>query len=152
MSESVWVIKEIRRDTIALSIAIAVFLVASYEILGRNAFDEATLRLSTSYALVAGVSATLMGFLLTALSILIVLPQRGRLEITDQKSMKLLYNVFLLAIYVELSVFVLSTVGAVLGTRFFLLAIFVMIALLYSVILLVRVLMTFRKVLGLGEW
>lgn len=61
MSESVWVIKEIRRDTIALSIAIAVFLVASYEILGRNAFDEATLRLSTSYALVAGGVCNLNG-------------------------------------------------------------------------------------------
>ena len=71
--------------------------------------------ISSNYPLLVSTSAGLIGFLATALSIVIFLPNSGKVEnLRDSADYKSLLGAFIITILVQIAIFVLSLFGMIL--------------------------------------
>ena len=67
---------------------------------------------SIEYTTFLSVSASLFGFLITTLSILLVFPNEGRIAILKKhKSFNNLYNIFIFSIFLQIILFSISLFG-----------------------------------------
>ena len=64
------------------------------------------------YSIYISISASLFGFLITTLSILLIFPNEGRIKILkEHESYKMLFNIFLFTIFLEILLFLISLIG-----------------------------------------
>ena len=100
------------------------------------------------YTTFLSVSASLVGFLITTLSILLVFPNGGRMSILKKhKSYKQLFNIFILAISFQIILFIISLIGnlyCVLNHTFKILFLWI---LLLSIMLLILCLWIIKKMI-----
>lgn len=68
--------------------------------------------LELDYGIFLSISVSLFGFLITALSILLVFPENGRIGLLKQhKDYELLFMIFLFSIVLQVIIFSLSLIG-----------------------------------------
>lgn len=64
------------------------------------------------YGIFISISASLFGFLITTLSILLIFPDDGRIIILkEHESYKMLFDIFLFTIFLEILLFLISLIG-----------------------------------------
>lgn len=64
------------------------------------------------YGIFISISASLFGFLITTLSILLIFPEDGRIIILkEHESYKMLFDIFLFTIFLEILLFLISLIG-----------------------------------------
>lgn len=64
------------------------------------------------YSIYLSISASLFGFLITTLSILLIFPDEGRIKLLkEHESYNMLFNIFLFAIFLEIILFLISLIG-----------------------------------------
>jgi hypothetical protein len=102
--------------TLTIGLTLTILLAAIY--LSFFSLAEETIiskSISSNYPLLVSTSAGLIGFLATALSIVIFLPNSGKVEnLRDSADYKSLLGAFIITILVQIAIFVLSLFGMIL--------------------------------------
>ena len=107
-----------KKESVILTVFLTVtILLAAFLLNYFNLAEEALISksISSNYPLLVSTSAGLIGFLATALSIVIFLPNSGKVEnLRDSEDYKSLLGAFIITILVQIAIFVLSLFGMIL--------------------------------------
>lgn len=103
---------------------------------------------SIEYTTYLSVSASLFGFLITTLSILLVFPNEGRIGVLKKhKSFKNLFNIFIFSIFLQIILFSISLFGNLYNIVDYKLRIIFMWFLLISLMFIVLIVWIIKKMI-----
>lgn len=136
-------IKEIKFDLI-ISIIFFSVLIAYTHYTGQTSLSNFSLH----YDALISLSSTLLGFLITALAILITLPSTETIEKFKRHTMfPMLFGTFLLTIYIFLIFLILSLIALLLLPNNLILSWILIFFLIYSMISFMRILWILKNIL-----
>ncbi len=132
-------IKETRNDLI---LSLLLTGVVSYYL---HTYQKSAI-ICSNYAAFVSLSATFLGFLITAYAILITFPESGKIRLLkEHKLYPSLFDAFLYGINVLIMYFVASLIGFILGISSFIFCIVTSFLLIYSVVWVLRIVWILRK-------
>jgi hypothetical protein len=109
--------------------------------------DVVAMHIADNYGTFISLSATLLGFLITAYTILIAFPENYKIAILRQhKLYPILYEVFHFTAMLLLAFLITSIIGLVLGVSSIIFSYFMILILIFSLFLVFRVMWILKQV------